>query len=301
MLLAITGILLFSGISAQERIDLLTVSTRYGLPSALNEFDGEAVETGLLINAKVPLVLSEKTVWFNNITFNQSTVSYDFDSEDISAEDLQLYGFIVQTGIVQKLTNDRAFQLLFVPRYMTDFNNPSSGAWQFGAIGLYEKCYHEKLRLRYGFLFNQELGGPLLVPLVDVLWQFKPKWSVSGLFPIYGKLNYHYSEKLTVGISHFGLITSFDLEEESRGTYMERASIDLSLFARRQVFGDFFVEGRLGYALGRSYEQYRKDEQIDFRMSILRFGDNRNDPLNFTFEDGIITSLRFVYSIPIPE
>jgi len=289
------------GAYAQERIDLLTVSTRWGQPSAYDDFEGEAQESGLFVNAKLPVVLSEKTIWFNNVTYTRSTVLNDFDNEAIAADDINLHAFILQTGLVQKFSDDRAIQLLFVPRHMSDLNDPNSGAWQFGAIGLYEKRYHEKLRMRYGFLFNQEKAGPLLVPLVDVLWQFRPKWSLSGLFPIYGKLNYQANEKLTVGISHFGLITSFDLGEELQGTYMERTSIDLSLFARYNLFGNFFAEGRIGYALDRNYEQYEEDENIDLRISIFRIGDNRGDPLNPTFADGVIASLRMVYSLPIPE
>ncbi|MFT6996683.1 MAG: hypothetical protein ACJAQ4_000424 [Cryomorphaceae bacterium] len=285
----------------QERIDLLTVSSRWGQPSAFNDFDGEAQESGLLLNLKLPVVLSEKTIWYNNFTYTNSAVKSDFDSPELSAPDLNLHAFILQTGLVQKLKNDQAIQVLFVPRFMSDLKDPGSGAWQFGAIVLYEKRYSEKLRMRYGFLFNQELAGPLLVPLVDVLWQFRPKWSLSGLFPIYGKLNYHANEKLTVGLSHFGLITSFDLGEESSGTYMERTSIDLSLFARYNLFGNVFAEGRLGYALDRNYEQYDEDENIDLRISIFRIGDNRGDPLNATFADGLIASLRVVYSLPLPE
>jgi len=288
-------------VRSQERLDLLTIASRYGQPTAFDDFDGEAQESGLFINVKLPVILSDKTIWFNNLTYTGSAVQSEFDSPEISAPDLNLHAFILQTGLVQKLEKDRAIQLLFVPRFMSDLKDPNSGAWQFGAIGLYEKRYHKKLRLRYGFLFNQELAGPLLVPLVDVLWQFRPKWSLSGLFPIYGKLNYHATEKLTVGLSHFGLITSFDLGEESRGTYMERTSIDLSLFASYNLFGNFFAEGRIGYALDRNYEQYNEDEQIDLRISIFRIGDNRGTPLNATFADGLIASLRMVYSLPIPE
>ena len=287
---------------AQERLDLFTVSTRWGQPRPYDDFDGEAQETGLLINAKLPIVLSENTIWYNNVTYTRSNVSQGFETPEITSPDLQLHAFIMQTGLVQKLGNDRAIQLLFVPRHMSDLENPGSGAWQFGAIGLYEKRYSEKLRMRYGLMYNQELSGPLLVPLVDVLWKFKPKWSLTGLFPIYGKLNYHASGRFTAGISHFGLITSFDLGEAAAvGTYMERTSIDLSLFGRYQVYGNFFLEGRLGYALDRNYEQYPEDEKIDLRVSIFRFGDNRNNPLNATFADGLIASLRLVYSIEIPE
>lgn len=286
---------------SQERLDLLTVSSRYGAATPYDDFDGEARESGLLANAKLPIVISDKTIWYNNLTYTNSRVANELTLEGAEVQDLNLHAIILQTGLVQKLGNDRAIQLLFVPRYMSDFKDPGAGAWQFGAIGLYEKRYHERLRLRYGFLFNQELAGPLLVPLVDVLWQFHPKWSLAGLFPIFGKLNYHASDRFTAGISHFGLITSFELGEEAAGTYMERTSIDLSLFGRYNLFGNLFLEGRLGYALDRNYERYPEEEQIDLRISILRFGDNRNDPLNATFADGLIAELRVAYSIAIPE
>ena len=285
-------------VPAQDRLDLFTLSSRYGQATDYDNFEGQARETGLLANAKLPIVFSDKTIWFNNLTYTRSFVENDLDLGDVNVPDIDLHAFILQTGLVQKLSESTAIQLLFVPRYMSDLDNPSSDAWQFGAIALFEKRYRENLRLRYGFLFNQELSGPLLVPLVDVNWQFHPKWSLTGLLPIYGKLNYFASEKLTVGISHFGLITSFDLDE---ATYMERTSIDLSLFGRYHLFGNIFAEGRLGYALDRNYEQYRKDEKIDLRVSILRFGDNRGEPINATFADGLIASLRLVYSIALPE
>jgi hypothetical protein len=136
------------------------------------------------------------------------------------------------------------------------------------------------------------------VPLVDVLWNFHPKWSLTGLFPIYGKLNYHASERFTAGVSHFGLITSFDLGE-APGTYMERTSIDLSLFGQYKIAKNVYLEGRIGYALDRNYEQYPDEEKIDLRISILRIGDERNAPLNATFADGLIANLRLSYSLPI--
>ena len=48
------------------------------------------------------------------------------------------------------------------------------------------------------------------------------------------------------------------------GDYMERTSIDLGLFGRWKMFGNWHLEGRIGYALGRNYEQYAADEKIDF-------------------------------------
>ena len=79
---------------------------------------------------------------------------------------------------------------------------------------------------------------------------------------------------------------------------MERTSIDLGLFGRVRVAGNFHLEGRLGYALGRSYKQYAADQKADFRITIIKFGDNRV-ARNVNFNPGPIALLRLVYNMPL--
>ncbi len=300
-ILLVAAITIASSLTAQESIDLLTVTGRYGLPQPHNHsVPGEATESGLLVNAKVPVVLSEKTIWFSNLSYTFSQVNHETGIDGFNIPSTKLHGFILQTGLVQRLDEKRAFQLLFVPRFMSDFVNPGSDAWQFGAVGLYEHRFSEKFRLRAGAMFNQEMSGPLLVPLVDVLWQMGERWNLSGLLPIYGKLNYKVSDRFSTGIAYFGLITSYALSESyNRHTYMERTSIDFTLFGRLKAYGNIYIEGRLGYALDRNYEQYHKNENIDLRVSILKLGDHRGEPKNITFRDGPIAELRLVYNLPI--
>jgi hypothetical protein len=81
---------------------------------------------------------------------------------------------------------------------------------------------------------------------------------------------------------------------------MERKSIDESLFARYHLTGNLYIEGRFGYALGRSYAQYESDQKVDFSLPLIGFGDNRIQK-NISFHDGVIMSLRFVYSIALDE
>jgi len=288
---------------SQERLDVFTLAGRYGLPSPYNpELPKEANERASLLNLKIPVILSEKTIWFNNFTHTFSLVENAMTFPDTMANPIRLHAFIFQTGLVQKLGEKDAFQILFVPRYMSDLIDPTDGAWQWGAIVLYEHRFGENLRMRFGGMYNQEKSGPLLVPLVDVLWQISERWSLSGLFPIYGKLNYKATDDLSLGLSHFGLITSYELTDLNyAGDYMERTSIDLTFFTRVRMFGNWFAEGRFGYALDRNYEQYAEDDKIDLRLSIAKFGDKRNQPKNFVFDDGWIASLRIVYSLPLPE
>jgi hypothetical protein len=215
------------------------------------------------------------------------------------ANPISLTGFILQTGLYQKFSNGRGMQLLLAPRFMTDFNNVNMGHFQLGVVGLYEKRFHDRLQMRFGAMLHDELGGPYLVPIVYTDWQISSKWSIVGMWPISGKIKYDVNDNISTGISHFGLITSYKLgHPDYQGDYMERTSIDLSIFGRFRLAGNFHLEGRLGYALGRSYYQYAADQKADFRITIIKFGDNRVAK-NVNFDPGPVVNLRLVYNLPL--
>lgn len=288
-------------LSAQSRIDILTVAGLAGMPSAYqNPLSGKATESNLMVNLKLPIKFNEKTIWYNDFSYSGFTVRNNLEvrpTEYLTA--MRMHGIILQTGIVQKINERNGFQLLAVPRYMSDFEGSDSKRWQLGGIGLYEHRYHDRLLMRYGALYNQELFGPLLVPLVYLDWQINGKWSIVGLMPINLRISYVVNNKLTTGLNHFGFITTYRLgQEEFKGDYIERNSIDETLFIRWNTMGNFFVEARFGYSLSRVYEQYDASEKMDLRLSIVRFGDDRT-PKNVNFDNGLIASLRLVYSLPI--
>jgi hypothetical protein len=300
-LLFFSGCLLATTLFAQSSIDLFTMSGMFSFPSAYQDpLNGKATESNLLINLKVPLKLRDNTMWFNDFTYSGFNVIHDLEvgpTEYLTA--MRMHGIILQSGIVQKINERNGFQLLAVPRYMSDFKGSDSKSWQVGGIGLYEHRYHDRLLMRYGALYNQELFGPLLVPLIYLDWQINDKWSMVGLVPINLKVNYKVDEKLTAGFSHFGFITTYRLgQEEFKGYYIERNSIDETLFARWNTFGNFFIETRFGYSLSRVYEQYDETEKMNLRLSLVRFGDNR-EAKNINFNNGPIASVRLVYSLPV--
>ena len=115
---------------------------------------------------------------------------------------------------------------------------------------------------------------------------------------MYSKIKYKVNDRLNLGIAHFGLITSYKLGDSNyQGDYIERSSIDVTFFTRYRVAGDFYIEGRFGYALGRHYEQYAADQKVDFSLPLIGIGDNRI-PKNVNFNNGMIVEFRLIYSVP---
>jgi hypothetical protein len=289
-----------ANITAQTDLDIFTLSGRYGFPQEYETtYSEKATETGILANLQMPVPFSESTIWYSQLTFNNFRVNNDITMPAEIANPINVSGFILQTGLYKKFSKGRGMQILLAPRFMTDFNNVDGGHFQFGGVALYEKRFHDKLMMRFGAMLHDELGGLYMVPIVYTDWQISSKWSLKGNWPISGKIKYQVNDNLSTGISHFGLITSYKLgHPDYQGDYMERTSIDECLFARVRIVGNIHLEGRLGYALGRYYKQYDADQKADFRITILKFGDNRVEK-NVNFKSGPIALLRLVYNLPL--
>ena len=287
---------------AQDRLDLFTLSGHYGFPSKYDSvYNSKAQETGVMMSLVAPVKISEKTIWYNSLNYFYWNVNNEEDMPDQIINPIDVHGLILRTGVYHKFENGRAIQLLLVPRLMTDFKNVDSDHFQWGGIAVYEKRYKKSLKMGFGAMYNQEFFGPYMVPLVNLDWHINSRWSYKGLLPVFGKLTYKVNDELNIGWSHFGLTTTYRLGNDNyRGDYLERKSIDESLYARYRLFGDFFLEGRFGYALGRSYKQYEADQKVDFSIPLLSFGDDRIAK-NVSFNDGVIASLRVVYSIDLNE
>lgn len=304
-----TTFLLFSsifialtGVKGQESLDILTLSGRYGFPKNYDSiYQGKAREAGFMAALVAPVKVNERSIWYNSLNYFYWHVGSDEETPEELVNPVDLHGIILRTGLYLKFSGGRAFQLFLAPRFMSDLKNINADHFQMGALFLYEKKFRHDLKMGFGVMYNQEFFGPYVVPLVNMDWRLSEKWSINGLFPVYGKIEYRVNDKLSTGISHFGLITTYRLgDEKYEGDYMERKSIDESLFARYRLTGNLFVEGRFGYALGRSYTQYESDQKVDFSLPLIGFGDNRLQK-NISFHDGLIMSLRLVYSIALGD
>ena len=301
LILTFIGVYLSINLSAQKTFDLITLSGRNGFSQTYNsDYYGKANEKGVMVNMAVPIKLSEKTMWYSSVNYFYWNVTNDETMPADILNPINIHGIIFRTGFIQKLSNDREIQVLAVPRLMSDLNNVNIDHFQFGGIVMFKKKYSGKLTMSYGAMYNQEFFGPYLVPLVDLDWQLSERLSIVGLLPVYSKIKYKINENFNVGIAHFGLITSYKLGVAVyNGDYMERQSIDLTLFARHKIISNLYIEGRFGHTFGRIFAQYAADQKVDFSLPLVGFGDDRVQK-NVSFQDGLIAELRLVYSVPIP-
>jgi hypothetical protein len=297
--------LLLIGISlkAQERgtKDIISLSGRYGLPVDYEEvYSGNATEYGMLNALTAGFKVAPKTMLAVNVNHFYFNVQDEAEMPENIASPIILNGIILRIGIIQELKNGGKLQMLVAPRLMSDLKNMDGNSFQFGGVLSYQNDLRENLNLGFGAMYNQELFGPYLVPIFLVDWQVSDRWFIEGMIPVTLKVHYRVTDGLEVGFNHFGLITSYALGNEAyAGDYMERQSIDLSLFARQRIHGNFFIEGMVGRTFGRSYEQYAGDQKVSFAIPLVAFGDDRTVN-NVTFNDGMVFTLKLIFNLKVP-
>lgn len=292
-----------STLCAQRSIYLLTLSGQYSPKASYQNKNGTASEQAYLINLKVPILFNKgKTVWYSDVTYNHFNVNSNLNHTSTLANNINIHGIIMQTGIAQKFGDKNALQLLFAPRFMGDFKAPDKRNFQPGFVALFEHEFKPRMLMRFGAMYNADLFGPMLVPLVYIDWSINnSNWFIKGLVPIYSKIGFQINKKLSTGLGHFGLVTSYALTTpELKNSYLERKSIDVFSFLRYHLWNNLHLEARLGYALSRDYAQYTNGDEIDFKLTVLSFGDNRNR-LNTRFNDQFIVNLRLVYNYPLAD
>jgi len=244
--------------------------------------------------------LTPKTMFVINVNHFYFNVKDEAEMPAEIASPIIINGIILRIGIVQEFKNGGELRLLAAPRLMSDFQNLDGNSFQMGGIASYQNDLNSRLNLGFGAMYNQELFGPYMVPLVLLDWQASERWYIEGMIPVTLKVHYRVNDGLDVGFNHFGLITSYALGNEAyEGDYMERQNIDLSLFARQRLYKNLFVEGMVGRTFGRSYTQYEGDQTVSFAIPLVTFGDERTAK-NVTFNDGLVFSLKLIFNLKIP-
>jgi len=293
-------------LSAQETVDILSLSARYGIPKEYKDaaYAGKATEWGSINSFQAGFNLAPQTMLVFNVNHFYFNVPGDPEPAFPAgiANPVKINGIILRAGVRQYFSEGRRIQVMFVPRLMSDFKNMDGNSFQFGGLASYLKKYHDDLSIGFGAMYNAELFGPYVVPFLDLNWKFAEKWRVWGLFPITLRVEYSVNDNMITGLNHFGLITSYALGDPYAGDYMERQSIDLSLFLRQRLAGNIFVEGMVGRALGRKYRQFEGGQEVGFAIPLVAFGDERVVKNEFgAFDDGLILTLKLIYNMPMPE
>ena len=169
-------------------------------------------------------------------------------------------------------------------------------ASQWGGVFLMERKKSDRLSLRLGAYFNQEFFGPFLVPIIGFDYKFNENWYAYANLPISGTIDHTLNQKVHLGLTYTGIVSSFQLSPEYSQTYIHTASTDVMLYGDIYLSSQIVLQGRIGRAIGRYFRQYETGDKPNFTVSAFQIGDNRTQ-LNHEVGDGWIAELRLIFRV----
>lgn len=285
---------------AQKRFDLFYVGANENFMQQDSIKRDKNYEASAFANLSVPIILKDSSVWITVFDYQSYSINNNYFSTDSMPIDrFNLHAFILRTGYIRRFSEGRALQVLVIPRVMTDFNTAFSKSFQMGGMMMYEKVKSKTYTYRIGILYNQECFGPYITPIFYLDWSITQKLKFTGLLPIYGKLYLEPSTKLSYGLHFVGLTTSYRVNENNyENYYVERNSIDLSVFSNIKIWKNVYFEGRVGYSIKKDYALYAEDQKVDLGLPLIYIGDNRTRS-NYEYENSPFVHFRLLYSLPI--
>ncbi len=289
-------VILFSliAVTAQDRFTVAEFS--YNLaPGSKYENPDLKSNIGYLSGVlNLPVLSTGKATFLAGMRSNIWSVNYDTEQQWPA----NFYSLGLTLTYNQKFSNNNSFLFVFIPRYNSDLLNSSSEAWQFGFLSYYTKRSSEKYLWKVGAYVNTEFFGFFVVPIYGIDWNITSRWSLTGDIPIWAKVNYKASEKLNLGFSYMALVSSYRLTGEFNNDYISRFAIEPVIYAETPIVKNFYLKGKIGYTLGRDYPVYDRDDKLDWKLSMVEFGDERT-PLNSNIKDGMFFEISIAYKVDI--
>ena len=277
----------------QQYVDLARV---YYSTSAKNNFEDSDSSTRVKefgVDLTAPVVLNDRRVLLTGLFYEQTqTKLFASDPE----QRMNVMG--VRVGAVLTHSEKWSGTYLIIPKISSDFEDIGSDDFQIGAIALLKYAKHSRLSYKIGAYYNSEFFGPMFVPLLGLYYQSANKKFESNLtLPFQLDASYQLQKRLHVGMNFNGQVRSFrlsEIQETGKEGYVVKSSNELFTYLRFNLTEGLFLQVKGGYALGRHYRVFEKDDKIAWGSILIRVGDDRTQ-LNTDFSDGFVYQAMLVY------
>ena len=207
-----------------------------------------------------------------------------------------IYAATLQLGYNRNWNEEWATQFFLLPRLAASKSGMKTDDLQIGGLVLNTKKVTDDFKFRFGAYYNSEFFGNFFVPVFGFDWKPDSTWQIYGNLPLNTTVLCKAKPKLHFGFQFTGIITSYFLNAENH--YLQRSTNDLCLFADIWLGKHLVLQPKAGFALGRSYREYDENDQIDFAISLVKFGDDRVQ-LNHNILDSPVAQFSLIYRVKV--
>lgn len=182
---------------------------------------------------------------------------------------------------------------ILLPKLSSDFKKITGKDFQIGGAILMKYKKSENFKYHLGVYANSDLHGPMITPLLGFYYKSpNDKFEANFTLPIWADVNYKIANWLNAGVNFSAITRTYNLGNDN--AYVMKKSNELFGYLQFNIKKSFIIQTKTGYSLGRGYEVYDSDDNVDFDIYGITAGDNRT-LLNTLADDGLIFRIRLIY------
>tara|TARA_B100000575_G_scaffold294267_1_gene309091 strand:- start:3002 stop:3862 length:861 start_codon:yes stop_codon:yes gene_type:complete len=274
---------------AQNYIDVFELES-FSSNRMLKNSDDQIKLSSYNINTIVPL--------FNGNT-SSVALSLNYDNiETIKKGDKYFKVFSFATNLVFSKSHNEylTVRYIFMPKLLGNSSKTNTKVTQLGFATLANKILNETTNVSYGFVYNNQLFGPFIVPLFGYYTK-QDLIEVNVLFPQNIDINYKLNPNIFFGLKFNGKMNSYALESNTldlvQNTYLSVNENQIGTYLDYN-YKNFHINFFGGYSFMSSYKIFSDLDRTDFSLFMLKFGDNRNQ-LNNDLKNGFVIKSSMYY------
>ena len=274
---------------AQNYIDLFELESFYS-NRVLENSDDQIKLNSYNINAIVPL--------FNGNTSSIAlSLNYDnLETENESDKYFKVFSFATNLVFSKSHNEFLTVRYILMPKLLGNPSKTNTKVTQLGFAALANKLLNETANISYGFLYNNQLFGPFIVPLIGYYTKVNDI-EVNILLPQNMDVNYKVNPNIFIGLKFNGKMNSYALESNAFGlnqnTYLSANENQLGTYLDYN-YKNFHFSIFGGYSFMSSYKIYSDLDRTNLSLFMLKFGDNRYQ-LNNDLKNGFVIKSSVYY------
>ncbi|MFT6719072.1 MAG: hypothetical protein ACJAY8_001472 [Sphingobacteriales bacterium] len=296
------ALLFSSSLFAQKSVDLFNVFYRTSPNAGVLGSEDERQLTSFVVNGKAPLVIDSNNIIIVGLEYQNSRISQN--KSNAFFHDIQFNSTMLQLGYDHKFNPKTKALFMGMFRINSDFVDVNRDHLQTAGLVLVTSKKTEQFAWQFGAYANTEFFGLMVVPLIGFNWEINPKWRLKMLAPVNMELGYMPNAKSRMGFRYEGNNSTFFQRSAASNfpslndQYLDKADNNVWLFYERQIVKNIWLHAKAGYSVLREYRNFNTDDKIDFRISPVSLGDNRNSHAMY-MANSTSFEIRMIYRLPI--
>lgn len=288
-------------ICAQNFVDLANIYWRNSPSNATEESSDKVDFNTWSMDAKIPIVLSDKLTLLPGFEIAHNRISNSTDTWIFSSTTLQL-------GAEMKWNSRFKTVFMFTPKLSTTFTGGiDSKDMQFGGAVLNTLNKNENFDWRFGVYANGELFSVMIVPLFGFNWKINENWRLKTLIPVNLELSRIMHKRWIAGLLFIGANASYRMRRQlnpfttfpgSYQPYLDKADNNAWLYSDFYLTKNIVFNLRAGHSILRKYRFYDEDDKLGLKLGPVNLGNDRADS-PVLMKNGFSFEARFIFRLPL--